>query len=256
MDWKLTKSLYIVVFLLMNIALLYIYMYEHRESVNEIEQSPDLLSRTDINMSNVEEYEPVEMNILTGVVEDFSSQDVLRQEVEPENVRGTKIIVEFEESGPTMVERNLENYTDEYVYRGEEYKYDEMMSTGDRFIFNQVYEDFPIFNHEAARIIFEGEGRQVKLMEQTRLTNLQENEYTLNIEAKPPVEVVEELYVSEEISGEAVINKARLGYYIILSGDENVMLRPKWELNITDEGETRTLYVDATTDSGEIIESE
>ncbi len=256
MDWKLTKSLYIVVFLLMNIALVYIYMNEHRESVNEIEQSPDLLSRTYRDLSVVEDHEPVEMNILTGTIDDFSELDDPPPGVEPEDVKDSKITVEFEESGPTMVERNLENYTDEYVYRGQDYKYDEVMSTPDQFIFNQRYEDFPIFNHEAARIIFQGEGRQVKVMEQTRLTDLQENEYTLDVPAKSPAEVVEELYEMEKISGEAVINHARLGYYIILSDDGNVMLRPKWEMNITDRELTKTIYVDATTDSGEIIESE
>lgn len=256
MDWKLTKSLYIVVFLLMNIALIYIYLNEHRESVNEIEQSPDLLSRTDIDMSNVEDYEQVEMNIVTGAIDDFSNRDELPSEVDPDDVTGSKIIWEFEGSGPTMVERNLENYTDEYVYRGGDYKYDEVMSVEDQVIFNQVYEGFPIFNHEAARIVFQGEGRQVKVMEQTRLTDLQENEYTLNIPAKSPAEVIEDLYVLEKISDEAVINTARLGYYIILTEDDNVMLRPKWEMNITDQELTKTIYVDATTDSGEIIESE
>lgn len=256
MDWKLTKSLYIVVFLLMNIALVYIYMYEHREAVNEIEQSPDILSRTNIDMENVEGYVPVEMNILTGTIEDFSNVEDLPGEVDPNDIVDSKITVEFEESGPTMLEQNLENYTDEYVYRGEEYRYDEVMSTPDQVIFNQVYEDFPIFNHEAARIVFRGEGRQVKVMEQTVLTNLEENEYTLDVPAKSPTEVVEELYEVKKISDEAVINKARLGYYIILTDDGNVMLRPKWELDITDQELTKTIYVDATTDSGEIIESE
>ena len=256
MDWKLTKSLYIVVFLLMNIALIYIYMYEHREAVDEIEQSPDILSRTGINMENVDAYEPVEMNILTGTIEDFSNAEDLPPEVELDDMTGTKITVEFEESGPTMLEQNLENYTDDYVYRGQEYKYDEVMSTPEQFVFNQMYEDFPIFNHEAARIVFRGEGRQVKVMEQTRLTNLVENEYTLDLPAKSPVEVVEELYEMKKISDEAIINKARLGYYIILTDEDNVMLRPKWELDITDQGLDKTIYVDATTDSGEIIESE
>ena len=72
MDWKLTKSLYIIVFLLMNIALIYIYLNERQESVEEIQESPDVLSMTNIDMSNIEEYEPVEMNVLTGAIHDLS----------------------------------------------------------------------------------------------------------------------------------------------------------------------------------------
>ena len=256
MDWKLTKSLYIIVFLLMNIALIYIYLNEHQESVEEIEQSPDVLSTTEIDMSNIEKYEPVEMNVLTGAVQDFSDEDNRNADVDKDNISGTKITEEFEENGPTMEEQTLQTFIDENVYRGHDYQYDDVMSTSDQVIFNQLYGDYPIFNHEAARIIFQGEGRQVTSMEQTRLMNLEENEYTLSLTAKSPKEIVEELYERERISSTAVIDEARLGYYIILTEENNAILRPKWEMHVTDQDISKTIYVDATTDSGEIIESE
>lgn len=256
MDWKLTKSLYIIVFLLMNVALIYIYLNEHQESVEEIQQSPDILSTTDIDMSNIEEYEPVEMNVLTGAVQDFSNGDGQNSDVDEDNVSGTKITEEFEENGPAMTEQTLQNHIDENVYRGHDYQYDNVMSTSDQVIFNQLYENFPIFNHEAARIIFHGEGRQATSMEQTRLMDLEQNEYTLSLTAKSPKEIVVELYERERISSTAVIDEARLGYYIILTEENNAILRPKWEMHVTDQDISKTIYVDATTDSGEIIESE
>lgn len=256
MDWKLTKSLYIIVFLLMNVALIYIYLNERQESVDEIEESRDVLNTTNIDMSNLEEYEPVEMNVLTGSIQDFSEEDDLSSEIDEDNISEAKIIEEFEESGPTMVEQNLQNYIDKNVYRGNDYQYDNVMSTPDQVIFNQLYGNFPIFNHEAARIIFHGEGRQATSVEQTRLMDLEENEYTLSLTAKSPQEIVEELYERDRITSTAVINEARLGYYIILTEEDNAILRPKWEMHVTDQEISKTIYVDATTDSGEIIESE
>ena len=256
MDWKLTKSLYIIVFLLMNIALIYIYLNERQESVEEIQESPDVLSMTNIDMSNIEEYEPVEMNVLTGAIHDFSEDDDPNSDVDDDNVSGTKITEEFEEDGPEMTEQGLQDHMDENVYRGSEYQYDNVMSTSDQVISNQLYENFPIFNHESARIIFHGEGRQADTMEQTRLRGLEENEYTLSLTAKSPREIVEELYERERISSSAVIDEARLGYYIILTEENNALLRPKWEMHVTDQDISKTIYVDATTDSGEIIESE
>src|SRR5699024_3440168 len=256
MDWKLTKSLYIIVFLLMNVALIYMYLNERQESVEEIQESPDVLSMTDIDMSNIEKYEPVEMNVLTGAVQDFSEEDNQNSEVDEDTVSGTKITEEFEEDGPSMTEQTLQTYIDENVYRGHDYQYDNVMSTSDQVIFNQLYENFAIFNHETARIIFHGEGSQVNCMEQTRLMNLEENEYTLSLTAKSPKEIVEELYERESISSTAVINEARLGYYIILTEENNTILRPKWEMHVTDQDISKTIYVDATTDSGEIIGSE
>ena len=122
MDWKLTKSLYIIVFLLMNVALIYIYLNERQESVEEIQESPDVLSMTNIDMSNIEEYEPVEMNVLTGAIHDFSEDDNRNSEVDENNVSGTKITEEFEDDGPEMTEQGLQDYIDENVYRGQDRK--------------------------------------------------------------------------------------------------------------------------------------
>lgn len=255
MDWKLTKSLYIIVFLLMNIFLIYMYLSEYQEDVDEVSEAPDVLETTDIDTSAIEEYEPVEMNSLTATVQDFTQGD--DQPVNSDDTENSnQISEEFEIDELTMDLNSLERYKNEEVYRGDEYRYDEVMSTGTQMVFNQTYEGSPIFNHESARLLFSGEGNSAETLEQTRLSDLEENEYTMPLEARSPLECIENLYQMERISDEAEVLNAQLGYYVILIEDDQAMLRPKWEFHISDQNVEKTIYVEATTDTGEIIESE
>jgi regulatory protein YycI of two-component signal transduction system YycFG len=254
MDWKLAKSLYIIVFLLINIFLIIIYMNAREGDESETAETHNILDETNIDMSEVEDYEPVEMNILTAVVHNFTTSD---EEIAAEDMENQhQIRKEFNDDGPLLDQTELQQYKEEEVYQGESYQYDEVMSTQTQIIFNQMYEDFPIFNHEAARILFSGKGSNAEIMEQTLIDNIEENAYSVPTTAKSPLECVESLYRMERISEDAIIRSARLGYYIILVEDDQVMMRPKWEFNIEDQGVEQTIYVDATSDSEEIIESE
>ena len=53
-----------------------------------------------------------------------------------------------------------------------------------------------------------------------------------------------------------MIENARLGYYVILNDGDQVMLRPKWEFRISDQGVEKTIYIDAISETEDIIESE
>lgn len=255
MDWKLAKSLYIVVFLLMNIALIIMYMNAREDSENQISETTNILDDTNIDTSAIEDYEPVQMTILTAAVQNFEEAD---EEIEEEDIEDPhRIKREFEEDeGPLMEAAELQQYKDEEAFRGEEYSYDEVTSTDTQVIFNQMYEDFPIFNHEAARLSFSGEGTRADILEQTFIDEIEENEYSVPTTARDPMESVEDLYVMERISEDATILNARLGYFIILVEEDQVMLRPKWEFQIEDHEVEKTVYVDAASDSEEIIESE
>lgn len=255
MDWKLAKSLYIVVFLLINIALIIMYMNAREDSESQISESSNVLDDTSIDTSAIEEYEPVQMTILTAAVHNFEEAD---EEIEEEDIEDQyRIKREFEDDeGPLMEAAELQQYKDEEAFRGEEYSYDEVTSTDSQVIFNQMYEDFPIFNHEAARLSFSGESTRADMMEQTFIDGIEENEYSVATTARDPIESVEDLYVMERISEDATILNARLGYFIILVEEDQVMLRPKWEFQIEDHDVEKTVYVDAASDSEEIIESE
>ncbi|GAB3068321.1 two-component system regulatory protein YycI [Salinicoccus sesuvii] len=258
MDWKLTKSLYIVVFLLINVALLVMYYNKQQEDVREIEDAPSVLESTNIDLSRLPEYNPEQLTILSGERIDFEEIE----EIDKDNAEVTDEDYILHEnfatgdSAPAMEQASLEAHKDEQVYRGGDYQYDDVMSNEDYMLFNQYYGDYPIFNHEAARILYRGEGAEAEEYEQGYISNLRENSQTSPVTVRNPRQVISDLYLRERISGEAVIENARLGYYIILSDEEQVLLRPKWEFQVTDQDVEKSIYVDAISETEDIIESE
>lgn len=256
MDWKLAKSLYIIVFLLINIFLIILYLGAREDPDKNSEKSVTVLENTDIDMSavDVDAYEPVEMSILTAVVENFTQSD---EDISVDDIENSRQIKrEFESDGPGMDLTELQQYKNDEVYKGDEYSYDEVMSTNTQKIFNQVYDGFPVFNHESARLVFSGEATSVQTFEQTMLNDISVDAYTEPAYAKSLEEAVEGLFSAGRISDDAVVLNARLGYFVIFVEEDQVMLRPKWEFYIEDQGINKSIYVDATSDTEEIIESE
>ncbi|WP_031546820.1 two-component system regulatory protein YycI [Salinicoccus luteus] len=258
MDWKLTKSLYILVFLLINVALLMMYYNKQQEDIREIENSPGVLEETNIDLTQLPEHQPEKLNILAGEKVDFNEVEEV-SEASVEIINDGYIIQEDFEAGSGTLEmtaESLRRHKEEQVYRGGNYQYDDIMSNDNAMLFNQYYGDYPIFNNEAARLIYRGNGTEAIEYEQGYITNLRENSLTSPIAVRNPRQVVSDLYMRQRISEEAVIENARLGYYIILSDDDQVLLRPKWELQITDQGVEKAIYVDAISETEDIIESE
>ena len=105
MDWKLTKSLYILVFLLINVALLMMYYNKQQEDIEEIENTPGVLEETDIDMSQLPEHQPEKLNILAGEKLDFNEVDEISDD-EVEITNSGHIIHEEFDAGdepPEMV---------------------------------------------------------------------------------------------------------------------------------------------------------
>lgn len=258
MDWKLTKSLYILVFLIINLALIFMLYNKQQDSVQKIEDTPNVLEETNIDVSNIPEHEPMKLNVLTGEIEEFEDvEEIDEEDIETMNAAHS-ITVEYGEGdqAPDMNRESLERYKTESIYRGEDYEYDEVMSTGNWMIFNQQFKGYPVFNHESARLVFRGEGTEAEAYEQARLKNLRENSYSTPAAVRAPEEGIIDLYQRDRISEEAVVENARLGYYVILNDGEQVMLRPKWEFRISDQDVEKTIYIDAISATEDIIESE
>lgn len=245
MDWKLTKSLFIAAFLLMNLVLIYILYNESNDEVRELADTTNVLSETNIDTAALDGFENVEMKIILGDPAQLEHENDMTEE-------DTALTLPLDES-VTFAPEGLKTYKDNSIYRGEEYHYDKVMSEPATITFNQYYEGYPIFSHEAARLYFSEESAS---MTQGYVENIEESGYAVEQNVRHPKVIVEELYLQENITDNAVIESATLGYYIILEEDDQIMMRPKWQFEITDEDIERILYVDALSQTEDIIERE
>ncbi len=245
MDWKLTKSLFIAAFLTINLILIYILYNESNDEVRELADKTNVLSETNIDTTALDGFENVEMKIILG------DSRVLEHE-ENMSVEDAILTLPLDKTA-TFAPEGLKTYKDNSIYRGDEYHYDKVMSEPNTIIFNQYYEEYPIFSHEAARLYFSEESASVT---QGYVENIEESTYAVEQNVRHPKVILEELYLQENITDDAVIESATLGYYIILEENDQIMMRPKWQFEITDEDIERILYVDALSQTEDIIERE
>lgn len=245
MDWRLTKSLFIAAFLLMNFVLIYILYNESNEEVRELSDTTETLADTNIDTSAISSFENIGMQIVVGEPAVLENEDDISDEE-------TLLTLPLADNMTFAVE-GLTTNKNNSIYRGDEYHYDEVMSEPDTIIFNQHYNDYPIFSHEAARLYYSEESES---MTQGYVENIGESDYTVEQTVRHPKVIVEELYLQENITGDAVIESATLGYYVILEEEDQIMMRPKWQFEITDEDVERILYVDALSQTEDIIERE
>lgn len=245
MDWRLAKSLFIAAFLVINMVLIYILYNESNDEVRELADTTNILAETNIDTGVLDGFENVEMKIIVGDPAEFDHEEDMSEE-------DTMLTLPLDES-VTFAPEGLKTYKDNSIYRGGEYHYDKVMSKPDTITFNQYYKGYPIFSHEAARLYFSEESAS---MTQGYVENIQESDYAVKQNVRHPKVIVEELYLQGNITDNAVIESAKLGYYIILEEDDQVMMRPKWQFEITDEDIERILYVDALSQTEDIIERE
>lgn len=245
MDWKLTKSLFIAAFLLMNLVLIYILYNESNEEVRELADTTNVLSETNIDTTALDGFENIEMRIIIGEPRAFEDEENMLDEE-------TLLTLPLDKS-MTFAPEGLKTYKDNSIYSGEEYHYDKVMSKPETIVFNQYYDGYPIFSHEAARLYFSEESAS---MTQGYVENIKESDYAVEQHVRHPKVIVEELYLQENITDDAIIESATLGYYIILEEDDQILMRPKWQFEITDEEIERIIYVDALSQTEDIIERE
>ncbi|MFC7285149.1 two-component system regulatory protein YycI [Phocicoccus pinnipedialis] len=230
---------------------LIILLNQQNEEPESTLTSARSLRSTNIDVSQIPEFKGDTMNIMNAEMYRFKS-DEADGEITNSTIEVVKNIqdVSFETG-------YLKQYMQDSVYRGNEYEYDNVTSKENTFNFNQLINGKPVFNHHNARVRFlKQEGN--KLMEQAYLVNVKESNFSTPQKVRDPLQIVEELYKEKAITTDAKILDAKLGYYIIVVEEESrqVVMRPKWQLVIEEENLTRTIYIDAISQTEKIIEKE
>lgn len=250
MDWKLSKSIYITVFLIINIVLLIVLYNQYNIQERHESSRNQSISKSADYKTNVDALRNIKLSVLNGVQQEFQSETGADQSGTIRNIVEVKDL----ELDATIVKAHI----DKEIYRGSEYTFDSESSTSDTIYYNQMYDSLPIFNNSAARIKVVRASDNTLRFEQGYISNITVNEYSKKVQVNDPIKLAEELAQEKVISNEAIIKSSTLGHYVVLLNDEDqqVLLRPKWKLVIEEDDRTRIIYVDAINASEEIIEGE
>lgn len=239
MDWSRTKTIFILIFLVLDLFLAF-QIIEKRttaelEYITEstIEEQLEADEITYANLPNEVDRE----SYISGVRKKFIPSDFLKLKNQTvSNITEEWITSKFTKS-ISLPEKNVEaflrDFLKENVYSGNSYVYWGRDKKANKLLFFQTYRGRPLFLNEQAMLSIKlNKANEIVSYEQTMLTGIKEiTEEGSKQEILPPLKAIENLYYNDYLTSGGHITKVELGYYknVPISGDVQIFV-PTWHV--------------------------
>ncbi|RFU67284.1 hypothetical protein D0469_15425 [Peribacillus saganii] len=253
MEWSKTKSIFIIVFLVLNIFLLFQYM-EKRNS-NKYEYIPETSLEEDLTENDIT-YGKLPDNVkeekyVTAKSKTFTKDDVQKLKGQGAAITGETLLVSILEK-PFKIDEDfkseqLDKYIKDTVLFGEDYRFWAFDEEQNTIIYYQEYQKKMFYNNANAELrLHVNSNREIESYEQTYLENIE----TFNdpVEILPPLQAIEILFTNDDLKAKSDITKVELGYYTYVQTASHV-LAPTWRIVVDNK---KNLFVNAF--EGQIIE--
>lgn len=257
MDWKLTKSIYITVFLLLNISLGFILYRHYVEDVDIVQSTESTLEEANIVIEEV--IMPPEDGLLsaTASMYDFTAQDTTTETDFEISDDGYTLHYDVTDEDIPMDLEMLTNFKNEFIFNGSSYRHSDVVSDLTHQVYLQQYNDLPIFDASYARVTLVGESRMLEYYDQTLLYQFEEVETLINETIISPQGIVESMYTRGFITEDSTVELIHIGYDSVFVDENSILLRPAYEVIVIDADDNeRQFVVDALSLTGSIRERE
>lgn len=254
MDWSKSKSIFIVVFLILDVLLYSLYLNRHAEK-QQMEALGGLVEN-DIEARLKDDnitYRVLPNNIesasyISGKVKDFEEDKVDIQNAENISFEDkSKLIVTLKE--PVKIP-NLENevafndFLKLNVYEGSSYRLWDIDYENNKATFYQQVNNRTIYNESGLVTIYWNEDNEVVMYEQTLLENIEA--YDEEKKILKPIQAIYTLYAQGLINANSTITEMRLGYSTLVPLTQKQVFVPTWEVRVqTSENEEEKYFVNA-----------
>ncbi|EGQ2799201.1 TPA: hypothetical protein I1691_001106 [Staphylococcus pseudintermedius] len=258
MNWKRAKSLFIVVFLLVNICLIFVYNDKISKSkISDAEQQNSVnFEQENIKLpKNMPDVSHVKMQLITARSKDFKDEAEKSGKIEARN-NGHTLDKEMSESVNVKLDpiSHLKPYIDQNIYKGNEYQYHD--TSDGKIKYEQTYKGFPIMNNNRAELTFDVKDDTVKSYEQSAMEDILPSKGSNN-EPRQVIsahKAIEALYYNQYLKHDQEVENIRLGYYTVVKETNIQVLQANWEIKVKDANGTHTYYVEAISSNPQIIE--
>ncbi|MDZ5710623.1 two-component system regulatory protein YycI [Jeotgalibacillus haloalkalitolerans] len=259
MDWSKTKTIFIVVFLILDIFLLILFVQKYNDS--QLETIGDLSTTERLAGENVTlgELPDVEDSrpYLNAEYYRFMSSDLQELEGQTATIREGQIL-ESVLTEPVAIEdpenpEELNELLEDYVTNGGQYTFWEYDEEDNQLIYFQTFEGLTLYYNLNAQIAVQLNGNNEAISyEQTYLTSLEE--FTEEQQLREPRSVLETFYDRNLIQPNSTAVDLQLGYYPLFvqetggDTDEGItqVLTPTWKMTIENEdGSRNDLFMNA-----------
>lgn len=248
MDWSKTKSIFIIVFAILNVFLysLYLDRYTEGQKLEEltIPSIDEKLELENITYENLPENTGSEAYV-TGKKKLFVASDVPGVDLQMNTMNEHALTVKFDEPIPLsgeVSEEALEEFVEDTIYEGDNYVFWKMDEDQQEALFFQEVKGKPLFYSENGQLTLHfNKNAEVTHYEQTLFENIEEAE--LKKKVIPPLQAIHTLYQRQILQPNTHIDSAALGYTEYVTVSENtLMFLPTWRINVTLEDGTKEEY--------------
>lgn len=257
MDWKFTKSIYIMVFLLLNISLGYLLYENYVENADVLQSTRSTLEEANIE---IEEIIVPDENIIPAVtanIYNFTAEDTITVTDFDISDEGRRLLYDVTGIDVPMDLEILTNYKNENIFNGSRYVHSDVVSDMQHQVFIQHHNNLPIFDVVYARITLVGENRLLEYYEQSLLHEFEEIEMLIHDTVVAPESIIESMHSRGFIEENSTVESIQIGYDSVFIEEERVLLRPAYEVVVMDESQRqRQFIVDALSLTGAVRERE
>ncbi|BCB06075.1 two-component system regulatory protein YycI [Bacillus sp. KH172YL63] len=257
MDWSKTKSIFIIVFLILDIFLMSLLVNKISESNPEtLSQATfeDKLKADKITYPKTLTKDRIEEKYIVAKSRKFTDEDIKSLKNQEVNIINENTIHaaldEPYELEDDFSEEDLNDFLKTQLIGGDKYSFWQYNKDEQSIIYYQTFRGRQLFNNTNGKIILNvNNNNQIVSYRQSMLEDL--NEFGENKLIIPSFEAMQALYTSQKISPGSVVKKPKLGYWTFLA-EESQVLAPTWHFIIESGDKQEDLFINAV--EGHIVE--
>ncbi|MEO4055343.1 two-component system regulatory protein YycI [Solibacillus sp. CAU 1738] len=257
MDWSKTKSIFIFVFLILNIFLYLQYLNNYNEA-QKVEEPGEKDIEVRLKEDNIT-YDALPTNIetatyITGKVKNFNIDELpvsAKQSYNIESDNNTLVVTLREPIKLRSIDEveSFQEFLQQYVYEGSSYKVWNIDADEGSAICFQRMNDSTLYNG-FVKVYFNEDGEVYKY-EQKMLENLEELNRKKNIFT--PIQIIQSLYAKNLLKPDSHITSMELGYSTLVQLTQTQVFAPTWEVRVeTADGMNEQFFVNAV--EGKVID--
>lgn len=251
MDWNKTKSIFIVVFLILNVFLYsqYLGAYNEAQKVELLGEKKieSILKEENIQYSNL----PSDINeapYISAKVKQYTLDELpIKQNLKYTLVDASHlqaVITKPISMGTTVTTVMLNEFLNQFVFEGTQFKLWEIdEETQSATFFQQVNGHTLYYNMNGYVKIYWNTDNEIFMYEQAMLEKVEPLEQQENVIA--PIKIIDELYSENLLKTGDEIVSMKLGYSSLVQLTQTQLFTPTWEVRVKTDEEEQVFFVNA-----------
>ncbi|AMA61907.1 two-component system regulatory protein YycI [Kurthia gibsonii] len=236
MDWSKTKTIFIIVFSILNVFLYSVYINNYNEE-QELEVLGESNIESDLKNANISVGNlPVsteKVTYVSGRINTFDNFDFDQVTKNQIITVSDNMIIEGTMKKPEKLEalneKTLTEFLKRTVFKGEEYRLWQINKSAREATFFQVMNDKTIFYNQSATIkVYWSEKEEITKYEQTMFGSLKAvGEKSMLIK---PIQAIKTIFEKGYLKDHTTISFVNLGYSTLVPLTETQVLSPTWHI--------------------------